>query len=264
MEVAALVAFAVIGIVAGFLAGLLGIGGGIIIVPSLILVFHLMGMPQAILVHMAIGTSLASIIITTGVATFAHHKKKGVIWDVIFLMFPGIFLGCILGGFFANYLSGVFLQIIFALFILVLGALMLRPRKKPKKSQKRPARAFLTWTGLGIGAIASMLGISGGVFAAPLLMGCQYPEKRAIGTSSAIGFMITIFGSLTYLYFGRAAAHVADSVGYLYLPALILIGVAAVIATPIGVKFAHQIDGKKLRKIFAATLIIVGIFMLFN
>jgi uncharacterized membrane protein YfcA len=264
MEVVALVAFALIGIIAGFFAGLLGIGGGIIIVPALILVFHLLDFSQATLVHLAIGTSLASIIVTTGVATFAHHMKKGVIWDVVFLMFPGTLVGCLLGGFFASYLSGIFLQIIFALFVLVLGVMMLRPRKRAPKKHKKPEKAFLTWSGVGIGAIASMVGISGGVFTVPLLMGCQYPEKRAIGTSSAVGFMITVFGALAYLFFGRKEGHLPESMGYLYLPALILIGITAVIATPFGVKYAHQIDGKKLRKIFAATLILVGIIMIFN
>lgn len=259
-----LIAFFVVGMLAGTTGGLLGLSGGVVTVPCLVLLFHLMGFPQLHLMHMAIGTSLSAMVLTGIASTWAHHNRNGVMWEIVLAMVPGIILGCLLGTFLANFLSGVILQIIFGVFVLSLGTFILLQKKKAPEQVSRPAKSLYTWIGLGIGTAASILGIGGGIFMVPLLMGYHYPERKAVGTSCATGLLITILAALGYLYFGMDQITVENSFGYVYLPAFALIGIGTIIFAPIGVKLAHVIDGKKLRRIFAATLILVGILMIFN
>jgi len=263
MEILSLVAFLVIGALAGLIGGLLGLSGGIVTVPSLVLVFHLFDFPQTSAMHVAIGTSLSAMVLTGIASTWAHHRRDGVIWAIVFSMIPGIIIGCLLGAFVAHFLSGVLLQIIFGLFISLLGAYILLQKRKQKQVQ-RPNRTVYTWFGFGVGSLASLLGIGGGVFTVPLLIAFRYPEKKAIGSSAAISLVITFLAALAYLYFGWDEVQFKDSLGYIYLPAFALIGIGTIFFAPLGVKIAHRMQGIHLRKVFAATLIIVGILMIFN
>ena len=265
MEVFAIFAFVFVGIVAGLIAGLLGLSGGVVTVPCLLFIFHFLDFPQAQLMHMAIGTSLSAMVITGIASSWAHHLHKGVMWAVALKMLPGIIVGCLLGSFIAQFLSGVILQIIFGFFVCSLGAYIIFKKKKtPSPSREKPHNTLYSWIGMGIGTVASMLGIGGGVFMVPLLISYRFSEQKAIGTSAATGLMITSMAALSYLYFGMDVITVPMSLGYIYLPAFALVSVGTVIFAPIGAKMAHKMDGAKLRKIFAGTLIIVGVLMILN
>ena len=263
MEIVALIAFAVVGILAGLIGGLLGLSGGVVIVPSLLLIFDLIGMPQAHLMHMALGTSLAALMINGIASTIAHHRRQGVLWDVVFSLIPGIFLGALSGSFIANLLSGVILQMVFGVFIALLGGYVLFSKKKKKESPK-PDKTLYTWIGLGIGFLSSILGVGGGIFLVPLLLSYRYPEAKAMGTAAAMGVFVTFLASMGYFYFGQEVISTKGSLGYIYLPAFLIIGVMTIFFAPIGASLAHKMKGKRLRTIFAATLIMVGILMIFH
>lgn len=263
MEIFALIAFLGVGALAGLIGGLLGLSGGVVTVPALFGIFHLIDVPQDVRMQMAIGTSLSAMILTGLASTWAHNRHEGVIWNIVFSMLPGILLGCLLGAFVSDFLSGVILQIVFGLFVCVLGAYVLLQKKRPKPA-KRPPKTVYTWLGLGIGSVASLLGIGGGIFTVPLLISYRFPEKKAIGTSAAVGLFITTIASLAYLYFGRDAAKIPYALGYIYLPAFALVGLATIFFAPLGVKLAHRLENKTLRRVFAGTLILVGILMALN
>lgn len=263
MEIVTLIAFAVVGILAGFVGGLLGLSGGVVIVPCLVLIFNLIDIPQAHLMHMAIGTSLAAMMINGLASTIAHHRRQGVMWDVVFSLIPGIFLGALSGSFIANLLSGIILQMIFGVFVALLGGYVLF-RKKKKKENPKPDKTLYTWIGLGIGLLSSILGVGGGIFLVPLLLSYRYPESRAVGTAAAMGFFVTFLASMGYFYFGQSEIALKGSLGYIYLPAFIAIGVMTIFFAPLGASLAYKMKGKRLRTIFAATLIIVGILMIFQ
>lgn len=264
MEIFALIAFLAVGALAGLVAGLLGLSGGVVTVPSLALIFHLMELPQAYVMHAAIGTSLAAMVINGIASVIAHHIHKGVMWDLAFATLPGLFLGCMLGAFLAHFMSGVLLQILFGLLICGIGAFVLLNKVKKPRATKSPDRTFFTWVGLGVGTIASMLGIGGGVFTVPLLISYGYPTKRAVGTSAAVGLAITTLAAMAYIYFGLKEIDWPWHIGYIYLPAFAAIGLMTVVFAPLGAKLAHYMDAKKLRRIFAAALILVGILMIFH
>jgi len=267
MEIFLWVIYFIVGAGAGLLSGLLGISGGIVTIPALVLIFNLTGFPQSYLMHTAMGTSLAAMILKGIAATWTHNGRKEVMWDLVLVMIPGILMGCILGAFFAHFISGILLQIVFGGFICFLGAgILFKKQKKKKKTEKaaRPDKALYTWIGLGIGAISSFLGIGGGVFVVPLLLSYHYVEKKAIGTSAATGLFITILASIGYMYFGHDLVDIGESIGYVYIPAFLSIGLGTLIFAPIGTKLTNRFDVKKWRKGFAATLIIIGILLIFN
>lgn len=263
MDILALSAFLVIGVLAGLIGGLLGLSGGVITVPCLTVVLHLMDYPQTYLVHTAIGTSLAAMVLNGISSTWAHHKRESVLWRIVLRMFPGVILGSLLGAFIANFLSGIILALLFGLFLSLLGAYLLL-RKDPHKDKKAPEHPPYAWLGLGVGTAASLLGIGGGVFTVPLLLAYRYKEKKAVGTSAAIGLCITVLAAIGYVYFGRGKVTMEYAFGYIYLPAFILVGIGAAAFAPWGAKLAHQVRGTHLRKIFAVILIITGVLMILN
>lgn len=257
-----IVAYVLIGIFAGLLAGLLGIGGGMITVPCLAFFFLLEGFPQGYLMHMAIGTSLASAIFTGIASTWAHNHHKPLRWDLVRGLLPGIVLGTLLGAYIAYLLTGVFLEIFFGLFAISYGAYMLFSKRREKQEKMR-LWTFL-WIGFVIGAISSLLGIGGGIITVPLLMLYSISEKPAIGASAATGTIIAIIGSLGYLYFGLGKVNFPNAWGYIYLPAFIAIGAMTVIFAPLGAKLAHRLPSRRLGKIFAVVLILTGLLMVFR
>ena len=263
MDVLALTAFLVIGVLAGLIGGLLGLSGGVITVPCLIMTLHFIDYPQTYLVHTAMGTSLAAMVLNGIASTWAHHGRGGVLWSIVLRMFPGIIVGSLLGAFVANFLSGVILALLFGLFLSLLGVYLLL-KKGVHKEKKPPEHPLYAWLGLGVGTAASLLGIGGGVFTVPLLLAYRYKEKEAVGTSAAIGLCITFLAAIGYLYLGMGKVKSEYVFGYIYLPAFILVGLGAAAFAPWGAKLAHRMKGTLLRKVFAVTLIIVGVLMIFN
>jgi uncharacterized protein len=258
----AYIAYLVIGAVAGFLGGLLGIGGGVITVPCLFYVFHLLNFPQPYIMHMAIATSLAAMIFNTAAATWAHNKRHGVLWDVFRKMVPGLIVGSILGAIIATWLSGVFLEIIFGIFLCALAFYFYRKKAIRIGTHKLPPTPVLSFYSCCIGAFANILGIGGGSMVVPLLTSYKIADRKAIGTSSAATLVTTVLGAISYLILGWGDVSSPGTIGLIDLPAFLIIGVASFFCAPIGVKFTHETSPEKVRKIFAIVLAITGLSLI--
>lgn len=253
-----------VGAFAGVLAGLLGIGGGLVIVPLLVFSFTLQGIPPEVLMHLALGTSLASIIFTS-VASFRAHDKRGAVrWDVFRLITPGIIIGGLLGAEVASRMSSGLLKGIFVCFLYYVGTQMLLGIK-PKASRELPGTAGVTGAGGVIGMVSSIVGIGGGTMSVPFLSFCNVPLHVAIGTASAIGFPIALAGTIGYVATGFSdPVTPAYSLGYVYLPALLGIISASWFTAPLGAKLAHSLPVAKLTRIFAVLLLVVATKMLLS
>ncbi len=256
--------YCVLGIFAGVLAGMLGVGGGLVIVPMLVIAFTLQGFPPENIMHLALGTSLASIIFTAIVSSLSHHKRKGVDWDIVKKICLGILIGTYIGSFIASEISAQILKLFFAVFLFYVTYQMLFG-KAPKASRTIPKFFGLSIAGLGIGFISSLVGIGGGTLSVPFMVWHNVEMKKAIGTSSAIGFPIAISGALGYFINGLSVVGLPEySAGYIYLPALISIVIFSMLSAPLGVRLTHALPVAKIKKCFAVLLVIVAIKMLFD
>ncbi|WP_290921064.1 sulfite exporter TauE/SafE family protein [Halodesulfovibrio sp.] len=253
-----------VGAFAGVLAGLLGIGGGLVIVPLLVFSFTLQGIPPEVMMHLALGTSLASIIFTS-VASFRAHSKRGAVrWDVFRLITPGIIVGGLLGAELASRMSSGLLKGIFVCFLYYVGSQMLLGIK-PKASRELPGTVGITGAGGVIGMVSSIVGIGGGTMSVPFLSFCNVPMHVAIGTASAIGFPIAVASTIGYIATGFSdPVTPAYSFGYVYLPALLGIISASWFTAPLGAKLAHSLPVAKLSRIFAVLLLVVATKMLIS
>jgi len=253
-----------LGVVAGLLAGLLGVGGGIVIVPMLTFTFALQHLPQEHIQHLALGTSLATIVFTSVASLRAHHAKGAVNWPVVRHITPGILAGTLSGSWVAARLSGSFLKGFFVLFTFFVAWQMLS-NKLPKATRQVPGRVGLFGTGTFIGCISSLVGIGGGSMSVPFLIWCNLHARIAIGTSAAIGFPIALSGAVGFLLNGLKASGLPPySIGYIYLPALIGIALTSYLTAPLGARLAHSIPVAKLKKGFALLLIATGLKMLYG
>lgn len=256
MEV--LLMYLVVGLIAGVLAGLLGVGGGVVIVPMLVYCFTLQGIQADQIMHMALGTSLASIIFTSISSFMAHHKRGAVEWSIVRRIVPGILIGTFLGTFVAAKLSTGFLKGFFCVFLYLIATQMVL-NKKPKGSRELPGSSGMFGVGSVIGVVSALVGIGGGSLSVPFMIWCNVAAHRAIGTSAAIGFPIAIAGAIGYMVNSTHATGLpAYSVGYVYLPALLGIVVSSVLTAPLGVKLAHALPVDKLKRIFALFLYAVA------
>jgi uncharacterized protein len=247
-----------VGAIAGVLAGLLGVGGGLVIVPMLVYCFTRQGLPDEHIMHIALGTSLASIIFTSISSFIAHHRKGAVNWAVVKKISLGIVLGTFSGTWLAAGLSTGFLKGFFVVFLYYVASQMIL-NKKPSPSRELPGSAGMFAAGGTIGVVSSLVGIGGGSLSVPFMIWCNLPVHTAIGTSAAIGFPIAVAGSVGYLVNGLQATSLPPlSLGYLYLPALLGIVLASVITAPLGVKLAHSLPVPLLKRIFALLLFAVA------
>lgn len=254
--------YILVGAVAGVLAGLLGIGGGQVIVPMLVFCFVRQGIPDAMIMHLALGTSLASIMFTAVSSFRAHHKRGAVNWDVVHKIVIGIFSGTFFGSYIAAQLSTRFLKGFFVVFLYYVAVLMLT-NKKPRAARQIPGHGPMFGVGNLIGVVSSLVGIGGGVLSVPFMISCNMSVHHAIGTSAAIGFPIAIAGTIGYIYNGMSVQGLPDfSMGYIYLPALLGIAVTSVLTAPLGVHLAHSLPVDRLKRVFAILLMVVGTRML--
>ncbi|MBU4261507.1 MAG: sulfite exporter TauE/SafE family protein [Proteobacteria bacterium] len=257
-----LLTYSLVGAVSGVLAGLLGIGGGLVIVPMLVFCFTWQQIPNELIMHLALGTSMASIIFTAVSSFWAHHKRGAVHWIVVRRIVLGIFLGTFIGSCFAARMSTNFLKVFFVIFLFYVASRMLL-NKKPKPSRQLPGPMGMFGVGNVIGAFSSMVGIGGGTLSVPFMTWCNIAVHEAIGTSAAIGFPIAIAGTAGYIYNGLQTANLPQySLGYVYLPALAGLIVTSVLTAPLGVRLAHSLPVGRLKRIFAVLLYIVGTRML--
>ena len=257
-------AYLLTGAFAGFFAGLLGVGGGVVVVPVLTIIFTAQGFPAREVLHLALGTSMATILFTSLSSLRAHHAHQAVLWPVMRQLTPGILLGTMLGAQLAARISSRSLSIFFVGFMLLL-ALQMIANLRPTPSRRLPGWIGLSVAGSVIGAIASLAALGGGALTVPYLIRCNVPPHRAIGTSAAVGLPIALGGTLGYIWHGWAQADLpAGSLGFVYLPALGIILLASVLAAPLGARLAHRLPIKVLKRVFAGLLLALSAKMLWS
>jgi uncharacterized membrane protein YfcA len=255
-------AYPLLGVVVGFLAGLLGIGGGGVMVPMLTAFFLAQGFPHEQVLHMALGTSMATIALTSVSSLRAHHARGAVHWDIVRRITPSILAGTFAGTFIASRLGAAPLAVLFACFMTFVAAQMLY-NVKPKPSRNLPGSVGMSAAGLFIGAVSALVAIGGGSLSVPFMTWCNVRMQHAIGTSAAIGFPIALAGTTGYLLNGLWESGMPPfTLGYIYLPALILAGVVSVFVAPLGAACAHRMPVALLKKAFAGMLILLVVKML--
>ncbi len=254
--------YLLLGAFAGTLAGLFGIGGGLIIVPVLIFSFHLQGIGADVVTHMAIGTSLATIVFTSMSSIRTHHLKGGVRWDLFRPMTLGIVLGAALGAVTASALSGLALQRIIGVFAVVI-AIRMALNMKPRVGGREPGGPVLAGAGAVIGWASALFGIGGGSLSVPFLARCNVPMQQAVGTSAACGLPIAVAGALTNVGTGWGEPGLpAYAAGFVYLPAMLGIVLTSVPFARLGALLAHRLPPLVLKRTFALLLLVVGIRLL--
>ncbi|MBT8151650.1 MAG: sulfite exporter TauE/SafE family protein [Gammaproteobacteria bacterium] len=254
--------YLLLGAVAGVLAGLFGVGGGAVIVPMLLLVFDLLNFAPALMVHTAVGTSFAAIVLTTLASTRAHHDMGNVEWPLWRIMAPGLLFGVMFGAWVASLLDAATLRTAIAIFLLLIAMQMLS-RWQPPAVFERESRTGHVVAGAGIGWVSAFFGIGGGSLTVPYLNACGRPMKNAVATSAACGVPIAVFGALSYLVLGWSASRdVAWTSGYLYWPALLGIGISSVPCARFGAQLASKLDDATLRILFALFILTIGVYLI--
>jgi len=257
-----LLAYAGLGTVAGTLAGLLGVGGGIIIVPGLAFLLAGDSIPADRLMQVAVGTSLATIVATSLSSIRAHHRRGAIRWPVVARLTPGIVVGAALGAGIADWLPTRGLAIVFGTF-LVLVAVRLAMPGQPAPHRQLPGKTGLAACGTAIGTLSSLVGIGGGTMTVPLLTWCNVPVRQAVATSAACGFPIAVAGALGFAIAGWDVAGMpAWSTGYVYWPAFVAVVPLSMLFAPLGAKLAHTVPMTALKRGFAIFVFIVGVRML--
>ena len=259
MPLAELGAYLAIGVAVGFFAGLLGIGGGIIIVSALALMFAAHGFPAQYVMHLAVGTSLAAIVSGSWSSFRTHHRHHAVDWALVRRTTPGLLAGVLAGALAARLLSTAFLKYFFLSFMLLIIVQMVL-NLRPKSARTLPGTAGLTAVALFIGLCSSLFGGGAAAVGVPFLTWCGMTAHRAIGTVAAMGFPLSIAGAIGYAASGWSVAGLPPwSMGFIYLPAFVGISVTSMLVAPYGARLAHKLKGATLRRIFAVFLILMGI-----
>ena len=260
--------YPLIGAVVGFMAGLLGIGGGMAMVPIMLFVFKAQGaqagFPPEHLMHMALATAMATIPFTSAASVRAHHARGGVDWKIVTGMLPGLAMGAVIAGLVAGIVPGRPLAIFFAAFILYAATSMFFDLT-PAGKRALPGRVGLALVGSIVSFLASFVAAGAAFMTIPFMTWCNVPLKRAVGTAAAIGFPLGVAASVGYALAGmRAGPMPAWSLGFIYLPALALIVPASVLVAPWGVRVSQRMPVKRLRIVFALVLYGIAIRMVIS
>ncbi len=257
---------AALGLCTGFFAGLLGVGGGMMLVPFMTYFLGTRGVEPGLAVKMAIATSMATIVFTSISSVRAHHQRGGVRWGIVRTLAPGIATGALLTslGIFA-LLKGRYLALFFAVFVGFSAIQMFRSQGAATGNKPLPGPGGLFGAGTGIGLISGLLGAGGGFISVPFMTRHGVPLHQAVGTSAALGFPIAVFNVCGYLFSGAAVAGRPEySWGYLWLPALASVACCSVLTAPLGARVAHKLPVKQLKRIFAALLMCLALYMLYK
>ncbi len=250
------------GAVAGLLAGLLGVGGGIVIVPVLFNLLPFLGVNESVLMHVAVGTSLATIIPTSIISARAHHKRGGLDMDLLKSLGPVIFIGVLIGTIFGGNARGEVLTGIFAVVALLVAANMAFRREGMILAECLPTGPLRWLMGIVIGGFSVMMGIGGGTLSVPILTAFNVPIRRAVGTASAIGLVIGLPGAIGFILAGLGEPNLPPgNLGYANLIGVALIIPMTMLTAPLGAKIAHTINPGMLRKAFAFFLLLTALKM---
>ncbi len=252
-----------LGGLAGFIAGLLGVGGGLIIVPILLWLLSTLGIHENTQ-HIAVGTSLAVMVFTNFSSVIAQNRKKAVNWDLVVKFAPWMVLGVFIGSSIAKTLPSHGLQVFFVIFAVVI-AIQTIFDLKPKGSRGLPGRLGLSIVGPIIGCLSSWVGIGGASLSIPFMLYCNIPMINAVGTSSALGWPIAVSGAIGYIVNGWSHTNLEQGLlGYVFLPGMVALAIGTVACAPIGVKVAHKLPSRTLKLIFSAMLLIMAAQMAYS
>ena len=265
LDVSLILELAALGLCTGFLAGLLGIGGGMVLVPFLTWMLGQRGVDGDLAVKMAIATSMATILFTSISSVRAHHKKGAVRWDLVKGLAPGIVLGSLVAslGIFA-VVKGGSLAIFFGCFV-GFSATQMFLDKKPAPTRQMPGFAGQLGAGGLIGLLSGLVGAGGGFISVPIMTWCNVAIHNAVATSSALGFPIALANVTGYVVSGLSLQELPPyAFGYLWLPALVVIACCSVLMAPIGATTAHKLPVKQLKRVFAGMLYLLAGYMLYK
>lgn len=253
------------GVVAGVLAGLLGVGGGIVIVPVLYHVFTLLGIDESVRMHVAVGTSLATIIPTSIMSARAHRRRGSLNVDILKKLVPAVCVGVLIGAVLSGYLSGKVLTSVFATVALLVAANMAFKRDDFAVGNGLPGPVGTGFIGLFIGGISTLMGIGGGTLSVPMLNALRTPMHVAVGTGAALGMVISLPGAIAFLINGiDVPLRPPATVGYINLLGMALIVPATMVTTSWGARLAHAIDARRLRQVFALFLALTSARMFYG
>ena len=255
--------FWLVGLIAGMFAGLLGIGGGVIVVPLLFLIFQQMDFPSDDIMPLAVATSLSTMIVTGCASTLARAKRRGFEKQTLFQFIPGIIVGCCVGVVASKFIGGEILAKTFGVILFLMGIYSLIPKLPDLHFGTFTLTKKICWS-TGIGFFSTLLGIGGGVIAVPVLMGFGLSFNKSAALSSATTFLIALFATVGYLISGINLDDKFLTLGYIYLPASLFICLGSIISSPIGVKLAYLLPKDFLKSLFAIVLIATGITMIFH
>ncbi len=263
-DVSLFAAYGGLGLVVGFVAGLLGVGGGLIIVPVLIMLLHRHGLAAGMEPQLALGTSLATILFTSVSSVRAHHRRGAVEWPLVRRIAPGIVLGTLAGAALATQMPAMVLKLFFVAF-LSYAAVQMWLDFRPAPHRALPGRTGTSLAGGVIGVVSSWVGIGGGTLSVPFMLWHNVPLHRAIATSAAIGFPIAAAGAVGYVLGGwQVEGRPAGSLGFVYLPALAGIVLGSVLTAPLGARTAHRLPVRPLKRIFALLLFTLALRMVWT
>ena len=255
--------FIVLGVCAGFFSGLLGVGGGTVVVPTLYFLFkYYLHLPQSLIMHVAIGTSIAVVMINAFISTIAHARKNNVLWSVFRNMLLGLILGAVLASVTINFISGRFLHILFVIFIFI-SAVEAYFDFKPVQTNKPPSQFVTNLAGLFIGFFSSLLGIGGSVISLPYFLWSDIKMKQAVALASACGFPLSFVATIGFVIAGYGKLHLPQlSFGYVFLPSVITMALGAIVGSPAGAAVSRMLPEKLLRMVFVGFLVVVAVIML--
>lgn len=262
---AMLIIFPAVGALSGLLAGLFGIGGGLVIVPALNAVFAagILAMDQGARMHVAIGSSLAVIVFTAVSSLRAHDRFGSVMWPAVRGLAPGIILGGLLGAWLADALATRTLEIVFGIFAILMALnIGIGPKVEPQQLGRLPSLPGYLGAGTVIGGVSALGGIGGGIMTVPYLAWHAVPLRMAVGTAAACTFPVALAGALGYAVAGQGTPMPPGSTGYLYWPAIAVIALLSMVTAPYGARLAHRLPVKQLRRLFAVLLVAVAADML--
>lgn len=260
-----IILYLITGALAGTLAGLLGVGGGIVVVPMLTLLFRNQHFPSVLIMHMAVGTSLAIMIFTTLSSSYAYYQKNLIIWSLFYRFTPGLLIGAMAGSWIAKHISSENLTIAFAIFMLVIATHMI-VQKQITKRRPLPDFAHLTMASSLIGIFSGFFGIGGGSMMVPFFTYCDVEMHKATGTSSFCGFPLALMGTISLIATGwdsAIASHAPiGSTGFVYWPATLFVAITSVLCAPLGARLAIRLPSRTLRRVFAVVLILTVVNLL--
>ena len=259
-----ILAFLALGAAVGFAAGLLGVGGGLLLVPFITFFLTLKEVPPELVVHMSIATSLATIMFTSISSLLAHHRRGAVSWHIVKVLAPGILIGSWIGPWIGKHLNSGALAVFFAVFVTISATQMLLD-KRPVAARELPGSLGMFAAGGVIGVLSGLVGAGGGFVSVPFMTWCNVKIHDAVATSAALGFPIAFGGTLANIYYGMNMPNLPPgSLGFVYLPALLVVSFASVLTAPLGASTAHRLPVRALKRVFALTLFVLAGYMLYK